>query len=152
MTISDIERMMKYVDKTDGCWIWTGRPANTGYGQFGFIAGNKRKVRNPHRIIYELYIGEIKGETLDHLCRNRLCVNPKHLEPVTIGENVLRGNTIASYNKAKTRCKHGHEFTPENTYYFGKNKKQRQCITCRNQRKQTHRRKKSNGLHEFLCH
>jgi len=69
-----------------------------------------------HRYVYEQEVGPIPdGLTLDHLCRNRACVNPDHLEPVTMRVNTLRGETITARNAAKTRCDKGHEFTPENT-------------------------------------
>lgn len=85
-----------------GCWLWTGT-VKKGYGsQRGQIA---------HRIVYKDLVGGIPdGLELDHLCRNTLCVNPKHLEPVTRAENMRRRTALV------TRCRRNHEFTPENTH------------------------------------
>jgi hypothetical protein len=97
---------------SDECWLWRGYVNNYGYGDF-WIGRNTKA----HRYSYELQVGPIPaGLVLDHLCRVRHCVNPRHLEPVTIGENVMRGKTLAAANAAKTSCMNGHPFTPENTW------------------------------------
>lgn len=71
-----------------GCWIWTGATAS-GYG----VIRQNRKLVLAHRAIYELIVGKIpKGLQIDHLCQNTICVNPKHLEPVTPKENMRRYN------------------------------------------------------------
>jgi hypothetical protein len=77
----------------------------------------KWRPRLAHRIAYELFIGPIpNGLHIDHLCRNRGCVNPVHLEPVTQQENMLRGYAPSAVSHRANRCHRGHEFTPENTY------------------------------------
>jgi hypothetical protein len=96
------KRFWRFVTKTDGCWLWNGFINQGGYGQFA-----------PTQSL----VGAIPdGLELDHLCRNRRCVNPVHLEPVTPRVNTLRGNTLQAKNAAKTHCDHGHEFTKDNTY------------------------------------
>lgn len=96
------------VRKSDGCWTWTGYVRKDGYGTYNFILA--------HRIAFEVHKGPIPpGLTIDHLCRNRRCVNPDHLECVSIGENVLRGIGPAAMNARKTHCLSGHEYSPSNT-------------------------------------
>ena len=108
-----------------GCWNWTGQRGN-GYGYASF----RRHPYLVHRITYQLLVGPIpEGLTIDHLCRNRACCNPDHLEPVTRGENVLRGEGISAENARKTHCKHGHAFTEENTRITPQG--HRECRACR---------------------
>jgi hypothetical protein len=96
-----------YLNKQpNGCWLWTKRFTHDGYA----VAG----TRYVHREVYEYYKGKIPPHlTLDHLCRVRHCCNPDHLEPVTLQENISRGNY--GWRSKLTHCKQGHEFTPENT-------------------------------------
>lgn len=82
------ERFWRKVLKTDTCWLWLGAIQSGGYGN---IRINKKSVKS-HRFAYEELVGEIpKGMVIDHLCRNRRCVNPSHMEVVTFEENVKRG-------------------------------------------------------------
>lgn len=94
-----------------GCWEWQGAKTSNGYGDgWNYLypgAGGKRRV-SAHRQSYVMAKGEIpEGLQIDHLCRNKKCVNPEHLEAVTQQENMRRA--------AKTHCKHGHPFSEENT-------------------------------------
>ena len=108
-----------------GCWIWTAHLKASGYG------GVKRYGRDhyAHRVAYELLRGQIAADkVLDHLCRNRACVNPDHLEEVEFKENVLRGVGYPAQQARKTHCKRGHPFDDDNTYVWGSS---RICRACR---------------------
>ena len=103
-----LERFMsKIIKDISGCWLWSGATNREGYGKF--TVG--RITVAAHRFIFAEMVASIP----DHLCRVRHCVNPVHLEPVTMRENLLRGNTLQARNAAKTHCDHGHEFTAQNT-------------------------------------
>lgn len=101
-------------DEATGCHVWIGRLNSGGYGE---ISVNNRN-RRAHVVAYTLTRGEVPdGLELDHLCRNRRCCNPDHLEAVTHRENMLRGLGVGSENARKTHCAKGHEFSPRNTYW-----------------------------------
>ena len=120
------ERFWAKVDRRgpDDCWEWLAYRQRNGYGKFG--RGGRGSMTTAHRVAYELTFGPIPdGLNIDHLCRNRGCVNPSHLEAVSQRVNLLRGET----NSAKTHCVNGHEFTPENTKIESNGA--RRCLTCR---------------------
>ena len=126
------ERFWEKVKKTPTCWLWTGA-LNKGHGVF-----QDQKQIYAHRFAYELLRDSIPaGLQLDHLCRNRACVNPDHLEAVSCRTNLLRGKTLASLNANKQFCKNGHPFDETNTY-VRPNGEGRTCISCRRTAKKRH--------------
>ncbi|MEL3944487.1 HNH endonuclease signature motif containing protein [Streptomyces sp. LNU-CPARS28] len=116
----------KIRDGHGGCWEWTGHIKPNGYGQVR-VGGRKF---NAHRFSYEALRAPIpEGLVIDHLCRNRRCVNPDHLEPVTHRTNILRGTGPAACNARRTHCVRGHRFDTANTYVAPSGA--RQCRACR---------------------
>lgn len=99
----------------DGCWEWLGRRDHDGYGRMTISDGGRRRNALVHRVSYLAFRGDIPdGLPLDHLCRNRPCANPHHLEPVTVRENNLRGAGVVGVNAAKETCDAGHALDGDN--------------------------------------
>lgn len=116
-------RFMARVRKTSTCWLWTGAADGLGYG----FVGVNRKNKLAHRYSYEMHRGAIPtGLVLDHLCRNPACVNPDHLEPVTIAENVRRSPLIR-----RTHCPKGHLLSEDNLCPERLRRGLRLCRICR---------------------
>lgn len=137
MTSKDMTRFWNFVDKTETCWFWTGGTSR-GYGRF-WLAG---RTPQAHRVAFEDAHGPIPVRmVLDHLCRNRNCVRPDHLEVVTPGENVLRGVGLSAENKRKSSCKAGHPLSGDNLYIDPRD--QRVCVTCQRARVTAWRKRKA---------
>ena len=128
------ERIERFTTATpEGCWLWTGYCDGAGYGRMQ-VRGHNALA---HRVAYELYVGDIPdGLTLDHLCRRRSCVNPRHLEPVSHRENVMRGASFAAVNAAKTHCPMGHALAGANLYVNASSGARvcRECMAAARQR------------------
>lgn len=124
------ERFWAKVDKTGGCWLWTGTQGSNGYGNFQ----DRTQKRGPaHRWAYEFAVGPIaEGLVLDHLCRNPACVRPDHLEPVTYKENSRRGLSTG-IRVHITHCPQGHPYAGDNLIVaMRKTGPARVCRQCKN--------------------
>lgn len=138
MNKEQIDRFFSNIEKTETCWLWIGRRSLPGYGIFKF----NQKEYYSHRISYHIQNKSLSNTlVLDHICRNRNCVKPDHLRQVTISVNSSENTYNPLYlNSLKTHCKHGHEFTLENTFI---RKDGRRCRTCkRNDEKGRARKRK----------
>lgn len=127
-----------------GCWMWDKPDLKTGYGQFW---DNNQKWL-PHRWSYEFFCAEIPADlVLDHLCGNRACANPWHLEPVTQRVNLVRSTNFIAVNAAMTHCVRGHPFDEANTSYR-QDRPGRVCRACSAIRSSSYqsRRLVGNGL------
>lgn len=123
------ERFHAKIEKLEsGCWRWTAHIGSHGYGMI-HTGPPRLRLIVAHQAAYELYRGPVpEGLVLDHLCRNRWCVNPDHLEPVTEQENIMRGQAPCILIHLSGCCMRGHEMVPENTYIDKNN--HRYCRTC----------------------
>jgi len=125
------------------CWLWTAASCKSSKLRYGRFRVNGRTVQ-ASRFSYEMHhhVTIPKGMTIDHVkargCTNTLCVNPHHLEVVTMKVNVLRGNTLAAKGAKVSHCPQGHLYNKENTYvYHG----WRQCRVCQRDRQRERRLK-----------
>lgn len=143
--MSQHERLFwRKVSVGDGCWEWLASRDPYGYGKFNakFLGTDKA-----HRVAYTLLRGEIpNGLQIDHLCRNRGCVNPYHMEVVTSGQNTRRGVGTSARNAVKTHCKNGHAFTESNTYsMLQEGRPRRRCRTCDREAARRYQERRSQG-------
>lgn len=123
------------VRKTNGCWLWNGYIMNAGYGAMTTHEGSYLA----HRWAYEYFVGKIPQKmTIDHLCKNKLCVKPEHLEVVTRTENIQRAGLrgVAKKESEKTRCPKNHSYEKHGVVYkngytkYGTVKYARRCTVC----------------------
>lgn len=127
-----VRRFISCVHKTDTCWLWMAHRDRDGYGRIQV----RGKTLGAHRLAYEIFVGPIpQGLTIDHLCRIRHCVNPHHLDAVTLKVNVERGLSFRT-SRHLTHCPHGHPYDSENTYINKKGRKV--CRTCKREGKRRH--------------
>lgn len=127
-------RVRGLIEQGDGCWRWLGHLTSSGYGSI-WRGGQHYRA---HRVAYEIFVGPIpEGLVIDHLCRNRGCVNPAHMEPVTPHENWRRGESVTVKHARKTHCKWGHPFDDANTRYRPSGA--RRCRICHGNEKRRYR-------------
>lgn len=132
MTPETTVRFIRKINVSEHCWTWTGATAGEGYGVF-WLPG--RGMTYAHRIAHEQFVGPIaEGLEVDHLCTNRLCVKPTHLEAVTGDENKRRARERAGLTD---HCKKGHPMDPVNTYLNPKG--YRACRSCERERNRQYR-------------
>ena len=107
-----------------GCWLWLGHLKRNGYGTLGVKSNGAWRTDHAHRASYEAFIGTVpEGADIDHKCRNRGCVNPQHLEPVTRSAN-LRRSPLMNRQGSKKHCPKGHAYSGTNS------RGQRICHVC----------------------
>lgn len=148
-----IDRLTRRVEiQESGCWEWTGHLSPMGYGRIN-LGPPTNQPGFTHRVAWELLVGPVDdGLELDHLCRNKACMNPDHLEPVTHAENLRRGISPVgragqlsprrlARPRSKTHCPHGHEYSPDNTYRRPQGTLE--CRACRRNAVRRHRLKRT---------
>lgn len=131
------QRFLSKVVLSQGCWLWGGYLEENGYGRLT-VDG---KPAWAHRVAYELFVGPVpEGMELDHLCRNRRCVNPRHLEPVSHQENMCRSPVgAAAFHRSKTHCPQGHPYSGDNLIIY---RGMRYCRECQRRHKREYKARK----------
>jgi hypothetical protein len=142
----EVTRFWSRVHRSSGCWEWMGSRTTAGYGNTRLRGRNEYA----HRISYRIANGPLEeGLVIDHLCRNRACVRPEHLEAVLQLENVRRG--AAPYGAVRTTCRQGHDVTdPANVYKSPRG--DRRCRLCASERntRRTEARRARGDLRKVL--
>ena len=132
ITQQELDRFNSYWKKSGDCKLWTNCLDKDGYGSFYF----RKKNRRAHRVAYYIHNGDIpSGMVIDHICKNRNCVNIEHLRMITSAENTLdNSDSVGARNKRKMFCKNGHPFDKK----YGK---QRYCSICSSEKTKQLRKK-----------
>lgn len=151
LTPKDVARMWSKVDKrgSDECWPWLGAVTRAGYGTFDAGPRSARKRSGAHRVVWEV----VKGEQLptdlaiDHLCKNTVCVNPDHLEPVPQRVNVLRGDSVVGKVNREMVCLRGHDLTLPDAFVVSPTA--RHCRKCQQVRRRARYERDRTGLPRF---
>jgi hypothetical protein len=123
-----LEKILARIDVNEhGCWLWQGALTGGGYGNVRYDG----RVYTTHRVVYAAIVGHLPAE-LDHLCRERSCCCPDHLEPVTRSENTVRGNS----GVLRLVCSNGHWLLGDNVslVHYGDRPVERRCKTCNRDR------------------
>lgn len=138
----DIKRFQTFYKIINNCFVWQGYLDKDGYGSFYF----KQKLRRAHRVSYYLNFGDIpKDMVIDHICKNRACVNIEHLRCISRKQNTLENSrSVGSINKMKEFCKNGHKFDKK----YGK---QRYCSICSNEKSKRLHKKWREQSNSFVC-
>ena len=127
------DRFWEKVQKTETCWLWTGTMPEHGYGAIYRSRQVGKGRMAAHRVAYEMFRGPIPhGLTIDHLCRNRRCVNPDHLEAVSLAVNVMRGEGACAKFARQSTCRRGHPYVVGSwrTQIDAKGRTGRRCRLC----------------------
>ena len=130
-----LDELLAFADvgPPEDCWNWQARKNVDGYGKVSLFGRDWLA----HRLVYEAMRGDVPDDlTCDHLCRNRACVNPYHIELVDPVANVMRGEGFGARNARKTHCGNGHPFNEQNTYMH---RGRRHCRSCNREGKGRHR-------------
>lgn len=146
-----MQRLIRHcvIDLDTGCWNWSAAIGNHGYGVIRLRENGKSRAALAHRVSYEKFIGPFPaGKFSDHLCRNRRCINPYHIEPVTNAENTRRGEAglkTGELMRNKTHCPKGHPYEGDNlklSMQGGGKYQHRACRICRAEDCRRYRAKK----------
>jgi hypothetical protein len=136
----------RFAVRPGGCWEWTARVEPNGYAKFMVKEGGKWRSIWAHIVSYTIFRGEVPtGLQLDHICRNRSCVNPEHLRAVTQKVNILSSESPIAKIAARQTCANGHAYTEENTRMY---RGMRYCRTCKREHDARYRQAKRYAITE----
>ena len=147
MCIAERIAQIQAAHTADECWIWPGKKDPKGYcwtSTRGVNGDTKKRTRAAHRVVYERLVGPIPAcHDLHHVCENPPCCNPKHLQPLTRSAHTLITDSASAWNRAKTHCPKGHEYTLENTWIRQSRSRERHCRACAREKARENYRRKS---------